>query len=139
MKPGSSTSISVSLLSHLPCTVEIDQLEIQFNQPSCNFFVSNAQKPQSVGVSDTQQHRVETSTSLYLLFQIKVENSNASLICCRAESPASLDSLPIWTLDDCMQSVPIKDSILVLSGQKIIQVEEPEPQVDVRLGAFGPA
>ncbi|XP_057747323.1 uncharacterized protein LOC130966520 [Arachis stenosperma] len=160
MKPGSLTSISVSLLSHLPCTVEIDQLEIQFNQPSCNFFVSNAQKPQSVGVTDTQQHRVETSTSLVLepnkwlrlTYDITSDQSGklecqsviAKIgphfrICCRAESPASLDSLPIWTLDDCMQSVPIKDSVLVLSGQKIIQVEEPEPQVDVRLGAFGPA
>ncbi|MED6194047.1 hypothetical protein PIB30_024814 [Stylosanthes scabra] len=160
MKPGSLTSISVSLLSNLPHTVEIDQLEIQFNQPSCNFFVSNAQKPQSVGVTDNQQRRVETSTSLTLepnkwlklTYDITSDQSGkleclsviAKIgphfrICCKAESPASLDNLPVWALDDCIQSVPIKDNILVLSGQKTIQVEEPEPQVDVRLGAFGPA
>lgn len=60
-------------------------------------------------------------------------------ICCRAESPASLDSLPLWTVEDCTQSVPIKDPILVFSGQKSTQVEEPDPQVDLYLGASGPA
>lgn len=60
-------------------------------------------------------------------------------ICCRAESPASLDSLPLWTLEDRIQTVPIKDPVLVFSGQKSTQVEEPEPQVDLCLGASGPA
>lgn len=60
-------------------------------------------------------------------------------ICCRAESPASLDSLPLWTLEDCIQTVPIKDPVLVFSGQKSTQVEEPDPQVDLCLGASGPA
>lgn len=41
MKPGSSTLITVSMRSQLPHPVEIDQLEIQFNQPSCNFNVVN--------------------------------------------------------------------------------------------------
>lgn len=65
IKPGASTLITVSLLSHLPLTIEIDQLEIQFNQSSCNFFIANAQKPQSVEVSDPQQ-RTETAPSLSL-------------------------------------------------------------------------
>lgn len=42
VKPGASTMISVSLLSQLPRTLEIDQLEIQFNQSECNFSVANA-------------------------------------------------------------------------------------------------
>ena len=67
IKPGASTLITVSLLSHLPHTVEIDRLEIQFNQSNCNFFITNAQKPQSVEVSNgIQQHRTEAEPSLSL-------------------------------------------------------------------------
>ncbi|KAI4314676.1 hypothetical protein L6164_027563 [Bauhinia variegata] len=58
-------------------------------------------------------------------------------ICCRAESPASMDSLPLS--EDCLETIPIKDPILALSGQKSSQVEEPDPQVDLSLGASGPA
>ncbi|KAK7262793.1 hypothetical protein RJT34_30374 [Clitoria ternatea] len=161
IKPGVSTSVTVSLLSHLPLTVEIDQLEIQFNQSNCNFFVTNAQKLQSVeGSNGIQQHRREIAPSLSLesnkwlrlTYDIQSDQSGKLdclsviakigshfTICCRAESPASLDSLPLWTLEDCSQTVPIKDPILVLSGQKSTQVEEPDPQVDLHLGAPGPA
>ncbi|KAJ1434079.1 Tetratricopeptide-like helical domain superfamily [Sesbania bispinosa] len=160
IKPGASTLISVSLLSHLPRTVEIDQLEIQFNQSCCNFFIVNAQKPQSVEVSGIQKHRTEIAPSLSLepnkwlrlTYDIQSDQSGKLeclsviakigshfTICCRAESPASLDSLPLWTLEDCIQTVPIKDPILVFSGQKSTQVEEPDPQVDLYLGASGPA
>lgn len=66
IKPGASTLITISLLSHLPLTVEIDQLEIQFNQSTCNFFITNAQNPQSVEVSGVQQHQMETAPSLSL-------------------------------------------------------------------------
>lgn len=66
IKPGASTLITVSLLSHLPLTVEIDQLEIQFNQSICNFFIANAQKPQSVEASGLQQQQTETAPSLSL-------------------------------------------------------------------------
>ncbi|PNY17153.1 hypothetical protein L195_g013891, partial [Trifolium pratense] len=160
IKPGASTSITVSLISHLPLTVEIDQLEIQFNQSSCNFFITNAQKHQSVEGSDTQQKRTETAPSLLLVsnkwlrltYDIQSDQSGKLeclsviakigshfAICCRAESPASLDSLPLWTLEDCIQTVPIKDPVLVFSGQKSTQVEEPDPQVDLVLGSSGPA
>lgn len=66
IKPGASTLITVSLLSHLPLTVEIERLEIQFNQSHCNFFIASAQKPRSVEVSGIQQHRTETAPSLSL-------------------------------------------------------------------------
>ncbi|TKY46502.1 Trafficking protein particle complex subunit 11 [Spatholobus suberectus] len=127
VKPGASTSITVSLLSHLPLTVEIDQLEIQFNQSNCNFFIENAQKPQSVEVSNgIQQHQTETAHSLSLksnkwlrlTYDIQTDRTGKLeclsviakigshlTICCRAESPASLDSLPLWTLEDCVQTV----------------------------------
>lgn len=67
IKPGTSTSITISLLSHLPLTVEIDQLEIQFNQSSCNFFITNAQKHHYEEGSDTLKQRTETTPSLSLV------------------------------------------------------------------------
>lgn len=60
-------------------------------------------------------------------------------ICCRAESPASMDHLPLWKYEDRMETYPTKDPALALSGQKAIQVEEPDPEVDLHLGASGPA
>ncbi|KAF7809547.1 Trafficking protein particle complex subunit 11 [Senna tora] len=160
IKPGASTLITVSLLSHLPLTVEIDQLEIQFNQSDCNFLIANAQKPQSLEVSAVQQRRIETAPSLLLAsnkwlrltYAIQSDKSGKLeclsviakigshfTICCRAESPASLDSLPLWTSENCIETVPIKDPILALSGQKSSQVEEADPQVDLHLDASGPA
>ncbi|CAL0313231.1 unnamed protein product [Lupinus luteus] len=160
IKPGTSTLITVSLLSHLPVTVEIDQLEIQFNQSDCNIFIVNAQKPRLVEVSDIQQHRVETVSSLSLesnkwlrlTYDIKSDQSGKLdclvvlakigpqfTICCRAESPASLESLPLWTSEDSVQTVPLKDPVLVLSGQKSTQVEDQDPGVDLHLDASGPA
>ena len=60
-------------------------------------------------------------------------------ICCRAESPASLDDLPLWKFEDRVEALPIKDPVLSFSGQKVIQVEELDPQVDLVLGTTGPA
>lgn len=65
-KPGASTLITISLLSKLPLTVEIDELNVQFNQPDCNFTIANAQKPQAIEVTGVQQCRVEMSPSLSL-------------------------------------------------------------------------
>lgn len=67
IKPNSSTLITLSLLSQLPLTVEIDQLEVQFNQSDCNFIIMNAQRsPLASMVDDKQGCRVETSPSLTL-------------------------------------------------------------------------
>lgn len=60
-------------------------------------------------------------------------------ICSRAESPASMEDLPIWKHENHVESLPTKDPILAFSGQKATQVEELEPRVDVTLGASGPA
>lgn len=60
-------------------------------------------------------------------------------ICCRAESPASMNDLPLWKFEDQVESIPIKDPGLAFSGQKVIQVEEPDPQVDLKLVSIGPA
>lgn len=60
-------------------------------------------------------------------------------ICCRAESPASMDDLPLWKFEDRMETFPTKDPALAFTSQKAAHVEEPDPQVDVTLGASGPA
>lgn len=60
-------------------------------------------------------------------------------IICRAESPASMDDLPLWKFEDRVETYPTKDPILALTGQKATQIEEPETLVDLTLGATGPA
>ncbi|KAF7829082.1 trafficking protein particle complex subunit 11 [Senna tora] len=160
IKPGAPTLITISLLSRLPLTVEIDQLDIQFNQSECNFTIANPQKPQSIEVSGAQQHGMEMSPSLSLApnkwlrltYDIKSDQSGKLeclsvivrigshlTICCIAESPASVDSLALGTLEESTETLPIKDPILAFSGLKSSQVEEPDPQVDLFLGASGPA
>lgn len=47
--------------------------------------------------------------------------------------------LPLWTFENCVHPLPIKDPILALLGQNFTKVEEPDPNVDVILGASGPA
>jgi hypothetical protein len=44
VKPGSPLLVSVSLLSHLPSPVVIEQMEIQFNQSDCNFVIHSTQE-----------------------------------------------------------------------------------------------
>lgn len=50
-----------------------------------------------------------------------------------------MEDSPAWKHENRVQSLPTKDPILAVFGQKATQVEEPEPQVDVSLGASGPA
>ncbi|PON44825.1 Foie gras liver health family [Parasponia andersonii] len=160
IKPGSSTSITLSLLSHLPLTFEVDQLEVQFNQSACNFIVVNSQRALLDTANDDQwSHRVETAPSLSLsnrwlrlTYDIKPDQSGKLecisviakmgphfTICCRAESPASMGDLPLWKFEDRVDAYPTKDPALAFTGQKATQVEEPDPQVDLNLGASGPA
>ncbi|KAJ0250002.1 hypothetical protein HA466_0142200 [Hirschfeldia incana] len=163
IKPRALCSITLSLLSHLPLPVEIDHLEVRFNQSTCNFVVRNSQKhlvasPSSSTVQSGSQ--VENEPSLVLVpnnwlrltYAIKPEQSGkleclsilAKLgprftICSRAESPAAMEDLLAWKHENRVQSLPTKDPVLAVFGQKATQVEEPEPQVDVSLGASGPA
>lgn len=61
------------------------------------------------------------------------------VICCHAESPASMEEFPLWKFEDQVETLPTKDNVLAFSGQKLIQVEEPDAQVDVVLNSAGPA
>lgn len=155
VKPGAPTLISLSLLSQLPHTVEIDKLEIQFNQAECNFTVVNAQRsPVAAGrrVETAPVLALNTNKWLRLTYDIKSDQSGKLecvsviarmgphlTICCRAESPASMDDLPLWKFEDRVETLPTGDPALAFSGQKAIQVEEADPQVDLNLGGCGPA
>lgn len=162
IKPGASTFITVSLLSHMPLPVAMEELEIQFNQDSCNFRIVGAQEEPPMTKSCNEDHgiRVEIIPSLMLTadkwlrltYEIKpgqsgrleclsvtVKIGNCCTICCQAESPASMEDLPLWKFEDRVETFPTKDVALSFSGHKFIQVEELEPQVDLVLSASGPA
>ncbi|KAL0417402.1 UNVERIFIED_CONTAM: hypothetical protein Sradi_1153700 [Sesamum radiatum] len=67
VKPGAPSLITISLRSQLPTNVEIDQLEVQFNQSECNFIIGNGKKPHIAAISNIQPgRRVETAPSLVL-------------------------------------------------------------------------
>ncbi|CAI9110430.1 OLC1v1010446C1 [Oldenlandia corymbosa var. corymbosa] len=161
VKPGTPTMLTVSLLTQLPLDVEIDQLEIQFNQTEYNFIIVNSQRSHLAAISKVQPGRrvemapvlkVATNRWLRLTYEIISEQSGKLecmyviarigrhfTISCRAESPASMNDLPLWKFEDRVESTPIKDPGLASSGQKAIQVEEPDPQVDLKLDSSGPA
>ncbi|XP_072972196.1 uncharacterized protein [Typha angustifolia] len=162
VRPGSPALITVSLLSQLPCPFEIDLLEVQFNQPMCNFKIINSQEDLSTlkSIVDDQGAQLESAPSLTLstnkwlrlTFAIRSGQSgkldclsvtakigNYFMICCRAESPAAMEDLPLWKFEDRLETSPMKDPGLSFLGQKFIQVEEPEPQVDLVLTSSGPA
>lgn len=68
IKPGAPTMITLSLLSRLPLNVEVDQLEIQFNQSECNFIIVNGQRSHLAAISHVQPgRRVETAPTLELI------------------------------------------------------------------------
>lgn len=50
-----------------------------------------------------------------------------------------MEDLPLWKFEERAESFPTKDPALAFSGQKAIQVEEPDAQVDLSVDAEGPA
>ncbi|KAL6506589.1 hypothetical protein OROGR_024770 [Orobanche gracilis] len=161
VKPCALSLITISIRTQLPTNVEIDQLEVQFNQSECNFIIGNNQKPNIAAISNVQLGgRVETAPALVLAtnrwlrltYEMRSEQSGkleciyiiARLgphftICCRAECPASTNEIPLWKFENLLESNPTTDLGLAFSGQKAIQVEKPDPQVDLIFGSSGPA
>ncbi|KAL8143322.1 hypothetical protein V2J09_016354 [Rumex salicifolius] len=160
VKPGTSMPFTLSMMSQLPLPLGIDAIEIQFNQSNCNFTVLNADKsPSSKDLNVQPGYHSETAVLtlipnkwLRLTFDIKSEQSGKLecisiimhigsylTICCRAESPASMGELPLWKFEERMESLPTKDPILAFLGQKAIQIDEPDPLVDLSINASGPA
>lgn len=161
VKPDMPAQITLSLLSHLPAPFEIDALDVQFNQSECNFTIQNSHRtPSAVNSTSQDSHRVESAPALSLFtdkwlrltYDVKSCRSGKLecisviarigsyfTICCRAESPASMEDPPLWKFEEHVESLPTKDPALSFSGQKAIQVEEPDPQVDLSVDAMGPA
>lgn len=90
VKPNSPTLITVSLLSQLARPVEIDLLEVQFNQPTCNFRIVDSQKDISTAafILDDQDVRLETALLkllpnkwLRLTYEIKSGKPSALFYC----------------------------------------------------------
>lgn len=50
-----------------------------------------------------------------------------------------MNDLPLWKFEDRVEASPTKDPALAFSGQKATQVEEADPQVDLKLDSVGPA
>ena len=68
IKVDTSTMVTVSLLTQLPHAVEVDQIEIQFNQSECNFTIMNEQKADLGGSpSEEKALRVERLPNLTLV------------------------------------------------------------------------
>jgi len=70
---------------------------------------------------------------------VKAVLNKRLVVSCQAESPASMEDSPLWKFEDQVETLPTKDAVLAFSGQKLIQVEEPDTQVDLVLDSNGPA
>ncbi|GFQ07264.1 trafficking protein particle complex subunit 11 [Phtheirospermum japonicum] len=135
IKPGGLSLITISLRTQLPTNVEIDQLEVQFNQSECNFIIGNNQKPNVAAILNVQPEQSGKLECIYVIARIGPHFT----ICGRAESPASMNDIPLWKFENLLETIPTTDLSLAFSGQKAIQVEEQDPQVDLILGSPGPA
>ena len=65
VKPDSPLLVSVSLLSHLPSPVVVDQLEVQFNQSACNFVIHSTREDSPPLDSDLHGQVQTTSLTLF--------------------------------------------------------------------------
>jgi trafficking protein particle complex subunit 11 len=50
-----------------------------------------------------------------------------------------MEDFPLWKFEDQVETLPTKDHVLALSGQKLVRVEEPDTQVDLDLNSADPA
>ncbi|CAA7397987.1 unnamed protein product [Spirodela intermedia] len=158
VKPGAPATLTLSLLSRLPQPVEIDQLEIQFNQPACNFTLSSSTVKNQLSSSEEPPPPFLLTPGKWLRLTHEIQSGQSGkLEClsvaariapwcrirCQADSPASMEASPSpsphWKMLDEVQNSSTGDPILSAAGQKIIQIEEPDPQVDLILASSGPA
>lgn len=157
VKPGMTTFLTLSLLTHLPQTLELEELELHFNQLACNVVLQSS-KRDSVQ-EETIHDRIKGGFDLHLepnkwkRFSIDIIPGHSgklecvmvtarlvksAVISCQVESPASRDEVLFWKFEPQLEILPMKDSSLSCFGQKTIQVEEPDPLIDLNLESFGP-
>ncbi|XP_024534781.1 trafficking protein particle complex subunit 11, partial [Selaginella moellendorffii] len=143
VKPGMSTRLTVSLLTHLPHPLELDDLEIHFNQNACNLALKHSlDQGHDLKLMPHQWKRLEVdiiavkSGKLECLFAVARLGRNTT-VRCQVESPASREPDPFWQFEPALESYPVKDKNLAFLGQKVVQVEEVEPKVDIEIDSGG--
>eukprot|EP00250_Pteridium_aquilinum_P016026 c22902_g1_i1 orf=394-4026(-) len=156
VKPGMKTCVTLSLLTHLPQALDFEELEVHFNQPTCNLVLvretrdleregldvragfdlclePNRWKRFSFDLIPGQSGKLECLT-------VTAHLGTSASIMCQVESPASRDDVLYWNLESQLEMMPLKDIALSCYGQKTILVEEQDPLVDLVLKAVdGPA
>ncbi|EFJ15464.1 hypothetical protein SELMODRAFT_422794 [Selaginella moellendorffii] len=143
VKPGMSTRLTVSLLTHLPHPLELGDLEIHFNQNACNLALKHSlDQGCDLKLMPHQWKRLEVdiiavkSGKLECLFAVARLGRNTT-VRCQVESPASREPDPFWQFEPALESYPVKDKNLAFLGQKVVQVEEVEPKVDIEIDSGG--
>ncbi|KAI5057496.1 hypothetical protein GOP47_0027511 [Adiantum capillus-veneris] len=156
VKPGTKASLTLSLLTHLPQSLVFEELEVCFNQPTCNLVLVR----DTHGV-DKEGFEVRTGFDLHLepnrwtrfsfdlntgqsgkleCLSVTARLGGSTSIMCQVESPASRDDVIYWKLEPRLEMMPFKNSALSHYGQKTVQVEEQDPMVNLVLEAVvGPA
>ncbi|KAG6552262.1 hypothetical protein Mapa_006112 [Marchantia paleacea] len=166
VKPGVKTSLTLSLLTHLPLNLILLELEVHFSQPECSFILrhgtdalpdllrSGEKGASSEGLPVKLDYDLELEPSKWKRITVDViPNHSGKLEClavvarvgpyatlrCQVEGPATRDGIPLWIYEPGLDTSPVKDSNLAYFGQKILQVEEAEPLVEVEMVASCPA
>ncbi|KAL3675158.1 hypothetical protein R1sor_025106 [Riccia sorocarpa] len=166
VKPGIKTSFTLSLVTHLPLSLRILELEIHFNQPRCNVILrsngdavpdnlrSNKKGEPAESIPCRNDYDLELEPSKWKRFTVDIlPDHSGKLEClavvarvgpfatlrCQVEGSATQSGIFLWMYEPGLDTSPVKDSSLGYFGQKMLQVEEAEPLVSVELFASGPA
>ncbi|XP_078438655.1 trafficking protein particle complex subunit-like protein [Wolffia australiana] len=137
VKPGCPAKLTLSLLSLLPLPVEIDQVELQFNQPASNFTAG------CITLAPRKWVRLDREVQPAQSGKLDCLSLTAALgpwckIHLQVNSPNSLDSAV--GLLDRVENQPAGTLLLSAAGLKSIQVDLPDPEVDITLPpSAGPA
>lgn len=155
VRVGKVTRLTLSILTHLPLPVVFDEVEILFDQSSCNFstqknnFVEVDQedlgpcsmlgleleplkwKRISIDVAPEETGKLEC-------LELVARWGPHTTIRCQVESMGTREEIPFWKSEPGIDVPPSGDPALASLGQKLIQVEEPEALVDISVEASSP-
>ncbi|KAG0566416.1 hypothetical protein KC19_7G062300 [Ceratodon purpureus] len=155
VKLGKVTRLTISILTHLPIPVVFEEVEILFNQPSCNFSTSknsiveedeedsDSGSKASLKLQPRKWKRIsidviaEESGKLECLAVVAHLGPHAT-IHCEVENVSTREDIPFWKSEPGVDAPPLANPALASSGQKVIQVEEPEALVDISLEGSSP-
>ncbi|KAG6554217.1 hypothetical protein Mapa_004133 [Marchantia paleacea] len=160
VKPGVQTYMTLSLLTHLPLSLVLLELEVHFNQRECSFVFKNSKNAledeqtastESLPVKGHCDLELEPNKWKRLTVDI-IPNFSGKLDClavvarigpyatvrCQVDGPAFRDGNRLWNYEPVLDTSPVKPSNLAYFGKETLLVEEAEPLVQVELLASGP-